>query len=161
MASARVRRALLLCLFLLGAGAQGGHAEDLVIIVNNETVLDAVSIQELSALYLGESTGIRGLNLKPVGYASGNALRAFFDARVLKMTSEQFAEHWRTKRFLGGLQKPPTNFKSILAVKRFVAEERTAVGYVSFADVDASVRMVGKVDEVPVGARNYPLHIAP
>ena len=149
---------LLICWLVLprSARAQG----DLVIIVNAQTSLEGVSSKELAALYLGDSTSIGGVNLKPVSYVAGNPLRGFFETQVLKLTAEQFAERWRSKRFLGSFTKQPTAFKSAQAVKRFVAEERGTIGYISSTDVDDSVRTIGKVDGVPVGGHDYPLHFS-
>ena len=135
----------LVLLVIAAPAPAAGDGCAIAVIVNLQTTLGPVSVQEVKALYLGEITGIQSKNLRPVGYVAGTPIRSLFDQTVLDMTSEQFAEHWRSKRFLGSFQKQPTAFKSVAAVKKFVAEVEGSIGFVPCSEADASVRTILKL----------------
>jgi len=132
-------------LLALASPTVAGEDCAIAVIVNLQTALPSASVADVRALYLGETTGIQSKNLRPVGYVAGTPIRTLFDTAVLDMTSEQFAEHWRSKRFLGSFQKQPIAFKSVPAVKKFVAEVEGSIGFVPCSEADASVRTILKL----------------
>jgi len=133
----------------------------LVIIVHPQTEIDDLSMPELRDLYLGNVEEIKGIRLKPIMYTANTPIRILFESLVLKRDPEAFAQHWRSKRFLGSWQKQPTSFKSTKAVKAFVAEEKGAIAYIPLSEIDATVRQVQKIDGREVGDRAYPLRSTP
>jgi ABC-type phosphate transport system substrate-binding protein len=153
--------AILCALIALGASAAHASERALVLVTNLKTPLPNVSVTELRALYLGESMTLGGQSFRAINYTAGNPFRNAFEEHILRMTDEQFANHWRSKRFLGSFQKQPASFKSAEAVKRFVAAERDAIGYIPKASVDNTVNVVPKLDSIPVGAKSYPLLLPP
>ena len=74
--------------------------------------------------------------------------------------------YWKSQRFLGFGDSQPISFESIEAIRTYVARQEAALGYVPFAAVDASVRIVEsfdgrKIDAGSVSAADYPLSFAP
>ena len=81
-----------------------------------------------------------GSPIVPVNRESGSHEREVFSTRVLRMTAARLAIYWNERYFEGTL--PPITLSSNIAVKRYVAHERSAVGYVPPEEVDASVKVV-------------------
>jgi len=160
----RIIRCLSFWVLALALATSSANAQDknlLVVIVGPKTPLDQVSIKELRDLYLGNVTAIQGVSLKPVNFSANSQERLTFEKLVLLMTSDQFTEHWRTKRFLNTFQKQPSVFKSAQAVRSFVSDEPGTMGYIPLSDVDPTVRAVRKVDGHDLADKAYPLRINP
>ncbi len=81
----------------------------------------------------------------PVNREAQSTARAAFVRIVFGGTARQHAVYWNRQYFLGVL--PPATLASDEAVKRFVASERLAIGYVDPSIVDASVRVVLRLSD--------------
>jgi len=116
----------------------------LVIVVHPERSVE-LGIEEVAHIYLRrrrfweDGTPIVALNREP-----GTATRALFSRRVLRADPSQLEEYWNQKYFEGIF--PPTVLSSGAAVKRYVAADRNAIGYIDSSEADQSVRVVLKVD---------------
>jgi len=75
----------------------------------------------------------------PLNREAGSKLREAFSQRVFDSSSAALAEYWNEQYFLGMF--PPATLSSTLAVKRYVAVEPNAIGYVESAAVDGTVRV--------------------
>lgn len=125
----------------LARGAVGTAAEpSLVVIVHpNRTV--ALAIGDVRHIYLGrhrfwdDGSAIVALNLP-----AGTALRERFSQRVLRGDSAELTAYWNERYFHGVF--PPAVLSSSDAVKRYVASEPGAIGYIEATEVDSSVRVV-------------------
>ena len=150
---------LLICLLLAVNGAAGFGQQDsrLVIVVNPRTPLTQVGLKELKELYLGEISRLGGHEMVPVNHAAHTPIRLAFEKQVLRMNADEFAQHWKARRFLDTSQKQPTVFRSVESVKTFVAAEKGAIGYLPYSATDASVLVIRKVDNIDLTAKEYPL----
>ena len=74
----------------------------------------------------------------------GTAGRASFSRRVLRADPGQLRAYWDQQYFAGIF--PPAVLSSGAAVKRYVAADRDAIGYVDSSEVDDSVRVVLKIE---------------
>lgn len=105
----------------------------------------SLSVDELAQIYLrrkrlwGDGDPIVPLNL-----ASGMALRARFSQRVLRQSEARLADYWN-RRYFDGLM-PPATLASTAAVRRYVAADPGAIGYVPAAEADPSVRVILYLD---------------
>jgi hypothetical protein len=81
-----------------------------------------------------------GTAITPLNLAAGTALRDRFTRLVLKQTDARLAEYWNRQYFYGVL--PPTALASTAAIRRYVASDRNAVGYLPVTEVDRTVRVV-------------------
>ena len=105
----------------------------------------ALGIEDVAHIYLRkrrfweDGAPIVALNREP-----GSATRALFSHRVLRTDPSQLEEYWNQKYFEGIF--PPTVVSSGAAVKRYVAADRNAIGYIEWSEVDDSVRVVLKVE---------------
>ena len=80
-----------------------------------------------------------GSPIVPLNREAGSKLREIFSQRIFGSSSEALAGYWNEQYFLGMF--PPATLSSTLAVKRYVAAEPNAIGYVESAAVDGTVRV--------------------
>lgn len=81
--------------------------------------------------------------------------RTLFDQAVLNMTPEEVAHYWVDQRIRSGL-RPPRAVTSVVLLRQVIALMPGAIGYLTPADLDPSVRAIsvdGKSPETP----RYPL----
>jgi ABC-type phosphate transport system substrate-binding protein len=80
-----------------------------------------------------------GAPIVPLNREAGSSIREVFSRKVFGMSSEELAAYWNAQYFLGTF--PPATLSSTEAVKRYVASDRNAIGYVEQASVDSTVRV--------------------
>jgi len=137
-ASARVA-ALLISL------AEPLAAEELVVIVHPTRDV-SLGIDQLAQIYLKQRGRWPGGDpIVPVNRESTSAVRSQFASAVLGQTPQQLAVYWNRQYFHG--VQPPATLASDEAVKRFVASEPRAIGYIRAQVLDASVRIVLRLPE--------------
>jgi ABC-type phosphate transport system substrate-binding protein len=100
-----------------------------------------LSIEEVAQIYLRRKRfWDDGSAIVPLNLPSGTSLRAHFSGRVLHQTEPRLADYWNRQYFYGIL--PPATLASTEAVRRYVASDPNAIGYVPIAEVDGTVRVV-------------------
>jgi len=95
---------------------------------------DVANIYLRKRRFWDDGSPIVALNREP-----GSVARERFSRTVLGGPSADFAAYWNEQYFQGIL--PPVTLSSSAAVKRYVASERNAIGYIDAVDVDASVHV--------------------
>lgn len=125
-------RRLLLYALLAAAGAV--HADVVVIVHPSNPV--RLGAAQVAQIYLGRLD-----MLKPVDQLGNTALRAEFYRKVAGMDLAQVKAAW-SKLIFTGRAIPPRELSGSAAVKRAVAADLDAIGYIERADVDASVRVL-------------------
>ena len=133
-------RVSLLALFLACAWATPATGESLTVIVHPERRAD-LDLDELVQIYLKKRRFWNdGTAVVPVNREAGSAVRSAFDRAVLGAEARRLPVYWNREYFRGVL--PPATLASGAAVKRFVASEIRAIGYIRSSGVDGSVRAV-------------------
>lgn len=133
-------RASLLGLLVAVAIARPALAEDLAVIVHAERKT-LLTVEQVAQIYLKKRRfWDDGERIVPVNRDSGSAAREWFVRRVFGPSAQQLVVYWNRQYFQGVL--PPATLASDEAVKRFVAGEPLAIGYVHPRVVDGSVRVV-------------------
>jgi ABC-type phosphate transport system substrate-binding protein len=126
---------------LLSLALWGGsrlHAEELVVIVS--PAAPAINKEELRDLYLGRGSGWTLLDQDAT-----SAIYVEFYKRVIGRDPAQVKAIWSKILFTGrGL--PPKQLPDSGTVKKAVAANPNAVGYIEKSAVDASVKVVLAVD---------------
>lgn len=121
-------------------------AEDILVIAHPQRNV-RLDHDALAQIYLRQRRHWPGGDpIVPVNHASGSPVREEFARAVLERTPEQLAIYWNRQYFLGVL--PPGTFVSDEAMKRFVASERRAIGYIRASALDDSVRVVLRLPEI-------------
>jgi hypothetical protein len=128
----------------------------LVPIVASNSAMTDVSLGTLRRVFLSEPvSGPGGLRLVGFNQPAGSRGRESFDRVVLGMDPEQVARYWVDQRIRGGA-RPPRQVNSVSLLRQVISRFPGAVGYLSPADLDASVRALtinGAAPEAP----QYPL----
>ena len=135
---------IILALAVLAASGVADPQEPVAIIVHPDRRVE-LSLEALAQVYLrrkrfwDDGSTIIPLNLPPQA-----ALRARFSERVLDQAETRLADYWNRQYFHGIL--PPATLASTQAVLRYVAADPNAIGYVPVSEVDASVRVVLRLE---------------
>jgi ABC-type phosphate transport system substrate-binding protein len=129
--------------FLLAVTALAGVAQADIAIVVNPANANAVSSDDLNRLFLGRASNFAdGTKATPLNLSEGQAARDEFDNKVLSRSSSQLKAYW-SKLVFTGKGTPPKELADDAAIKAAVAADPTAIGYISSASVDGSVKVVG------------------
>jgi ABC-type phosphate transport system substrate-binding protein len=123
---------------LLAAMAAPARAE-LVIIVNPQNPATRMFPSQAAQFFLGGS-----VLFTPVEQPEGSPIRAEFDKKVLEKTPAQVEAIW-SKIVFTAKGKPPKECKSSAEVKKSVAENVNAIGYIEKAAVDDTVKVIATV----------------
>jgi ABC-type phosphate transport system substrate-binding protein len=121
---------VLLTAFTIPASAE------LVVIVNPQNSANAMTPEQVSQVFLGKSS-----SLTPVDQSASSAIRTEFYKKVTDKDATQVKALW-SKLIFTGKGVPPKELGSSTDVKKAVATDPNAIGYVEKASVDASVKMV-------------------
>ena len=132
----------LFCLWLLVLPCQA----DIVVVVNPQNPVAMLGHRELVDIYMGRTQHFpNGALVLRLDQAPDSAVReAFYRALVNKSVGEVKA-YW-AKMLFTGRASPPQVVDSSTSVLNAVRENANAIGYLDSADVDGSVRIVGRVD---------------
>lgn len=115
----------------LAAAAASAHA-DIVVIVN--PAAGSLTADQVSDIFLG-----RNASFTPVDQAEGSPLRADFYKKATGRDPAQVKAVWSRLVFSGKAQ-PPKEYADAAAVKKAVAADPKAVGYIDKSALDGSVK---------------------
>jgi ABC-type phosphate transport system substrate-binding protein len=142
-----IRQSVICSIFLVSglfmtnvAGAQ------VAVIVNPKSTTAQMTADQVSAIFLGKTRALPGGGVaQPVDLPASAPERDQFYLKVTGKTASQVKAIWSRLVFSGkGL--PPKELGTAADVKRFVATNPNAIGYIEKSAVDASVRVVLSVD---------------
>lgn len=142
-AAARLRRLLRQALWLLAlALAAPAGADDIVVIVHRDNP-HLVDLNYVQQLYVGAVRGWPdGGTALVLDQPDGSAAREAFSANVLRRSPANVRAVWAQNIFTG--RGFPPRVASEDEVKRLVAANRRAIGYIRASELDASVRAIGR-----------------
>jgi len=130
-----------LLLAVAGAGPARA-ASDLVVIVSARSQVATLRSDQVAALFLGQSMRFPdGAEAAPLDQRIGAPLRDEFYLRVTGKTPALLKAHW-SKMVFTGRGQPPGELPDSAAVRRKVAADPNAIGYVDRGALDPSVRAV-------------------
>ena len=124
---------------LMAAASAIPAQAELVIIVNPQNPATRMFPSQAAQFFLGGS-----VQFTPVEQAEGSPIRAEFCKKVLDKTPDQVEAIW-SKIVFTAKGKPPKLYKSSADVKKAVAENVNAIGYIEKSAVDDSVKVVATV----------------
>jgi len=127
-------------MMLLAAGlVMGGapvFAAELVVIVNPKNPATRMFSEQAAQFFLGKST-----LFTPIEYDDGVPIRNEFYAKVLQKDAAQVKTIW-SKLVFTGKGTAPKEYKSAAEVKKAVAADVSAIGYIDKSAVDDSVKVI-------------------
>jgi hypothetical protein len=95
---------------------------------------------QIANVYLGRST-----ELKPLDLPESNAARQYFYKKATDRDAAQVKAVWSRITFTGQ-GKPPKELADAAAVKKAVAADPKAIGYILKSDVDSTVKVILTLD---------------
>ena len=117
-------------------------AADVVVIVNRDNPITTLSKEDAKRIYLGKDKSFpNGEKVRAADQAEGNAARDKFYAAVVEKTDAQIKAYWSQLIFTGK-GTPPDMIGGDSAVKKWVAEHKSGIGYVDASAVDGSVKVL-------------------
>ena len=122
----------------------------LAIIVNTQNPVDALSLDDLRRMLLGEVT--RWPDGRKITIAMRDAGQPERDAvlrLVCRMSDQDFTRYLLQATFRGELQSAPKVLDTPTGVRRFVFNVPGAIGYVRGDEVDGSVKVLKITGAVP------------
>ncbi|MFG6456770.1 hypothetical protein [Roseateles sp. BYS96W] len=129
-----------LAFFALAAQAQ------VAVIVNPKSAAASMTADQVASIFLGKSATLpSGATAMPADQAEGSAVREHFYAKVAGKQAAQVKAAW-SRLVFSGKATPPKELSSSAEVKKFVAANPDAIGYIEKSAVDGSVKAVLTVD---------------
>lgn len=133
---------LTLCL-LLAASAISVRAEaEVVVIVSAKSSITHLTAEQTAKIFLGKvDTFPDGSTAFPIDQREGNAIRDEFYSKVVHKSSSQVTAYWAKVIFTGD-SRPPQMLENNIAVRKAVAANPNAIGYIDRSAVNRSVRVI-------------------
>jgi len=132
--------AVLGALFLLAGQARA----EVVVVMSAKAGVDTLSQAQVSQIFLAKSNSLPGgAQATPIDQEEGDAARDEFYKKVAGRDAAQLKAYWAQLMFTGKAQRPK-HVAGDDAVKKAVAANPGAIGYINAAAVDASVKVVLK-----------------
>jgi len=120
----------------MGLVLAGNVRAELVVVANKASQVAKLSAEQVSDCYLGKST-----DFLPVDQEKSSPLRHDFLEKVASKKEAQYEALWAKLEFSGkGIR--PKALPSDAAVKKAVAADPNAIGYIDKAAVDPTVKVV-------------------
>ncbi len=136
----RLAAAAALCLGSAGVFAQ------VAVVVNSKSPLASMTADQVSGIFLGKSNTLpSGATAVPLDLPDSNAARELFYTKVTGKSTAQVKAAW-SRLVFSGKATPPKELPSSADVKKFVASNPDAIGYIEKSAVDASVKVVFSAD---------------
>lgn len=123
-----------LALCLLGAGAEP-------VVVANPALAHKATVDEIKALFLGQSNALPGSGAVQVGMPKEGKLREDFVVGYVGKNEKQYKAIW-TQLIFTGRATAPKQFDNEDELKKWVASTPNGVGILDSSKVDASVRVI-------------------
>ncbi len=119
-------------------------ANRMAVIVHADRIVQ-LDLEQIAQIYLKRRRFWAGGDaIVPVNREAGSSAREAFTLEVLRIETSQLGVYWNREYFRGVL--PPATLASDEAIRRFVARDRRAIGYVDARLIDDSVRVVLYID---------------
>jgi ABC-type phosphate transport system substrate-binding protein len=132
--------ALALALSAVGAQAQ------VAVIVNSKSATASMTADQVAGIFLGKTAALpSGATAVAADQSETSALREQFYGKVTGKQAAQVKAAW-SRLVFSGKGTPPKELASSAEVKKFVAANPDAIGYIEKSAVDGTVKVVLTVD---------------
>lgn len=115
---------------------------DVVVVVSAKSAISSLTSEQATKIFLGKTeTFPGGGNAIPIDQTEGNSVRDEFYSRIVHKNPAQVSAYW-TKIIFTGDGYPPRQMDGDADVRKAVAGNPNAIGYINRSAVDSSVRVV-------------------
>lgn len=127
-------------------GFAGAAQAQVAVIVNPKSAAASMTADQVASIFLGKSTTLpSGATAAPVDQPESAAVREHFYTKVTGKQAAQVKAAW-SRLVFSGKATPPKEVANSAEVKKFVAANPDAIGYIEKSAVDGSVKVVLSVD---------------
>jgi ABC-type phosphate transport system substrate-binding protein len=136
-----ILRAFAAALFALGM-TLGGEAAlaDVVAVVSAKSAITSLTADQVADIFLGRVSRFpNGLLAVPIDLRDGAPERDRFYARIAGKSPAQVKAYW-SKIIFTGRGQPPKAVSSDIDMKKLIAANLTAIGYIDASMLDSTVR---------------------
>lgn len=121
--------------------ASNAYAE-VVVIVSAKSSIMHLTAEQTARIFLGKTSSFPDdRDAVPIDQAVGSNIRDEFYSKVVHKSSPQVSAYWAKAIFTGD-GRPPEILEGNAAVRKAVANNLHAIGYIDKSAVDKSVRIV-------------------
>lgn len=115
---------------------------EVVVVVSAKNSITSLTTEQTAKIFLGKiDTFPNGGNVIPIDQADGSAIKNEFYSKAAHMNSAQLTAYWAKIIFTGNGQ-PPKLVEGNEAVRKAVANNPNAIGYIDKNVVDSTVRII-------------------
>jgi len=115
---------------------------DMVTVVSAESSVAELQQHELINIFLGKTQRLSdGTQVVPIDLREGSPLREEFYRRYAGKSPAQMKSYW-SRMIFTGRGRPPKSLSDSLEIKRWLAVQPRAIGYIDRALVDTTVKVV-------------------
>ena len=129
---------------LLGSISLGASAQ-VAVIVSPKSSVASLTADQIASMYLGKFNGLPGGLTQAIDLAEPSPVREQFYTKATGKNGAQVKAIWARLAF-SGKASPPRELASAADVKKLVAANPEAIGYIEKSAVDASVKTVLMLD---------------
>lgn len=137
-----LRNCLALALCLAASMIAASAKADVVVVVSARSAVTSLTAEQAAKIFLGKvDTFPSNGTAIPLDQPEGSAIRDEFYAKVAHKSSTQLTAYWAKIIFTGD-GRPPRQLEGSAAVRKSVANNPNAIGYIDKSEVDSSVRVI-------------------
>jgi ABC-type phosphate transport system substrate-binding protein len=115
---------------------------DVVAVVSSKSTVTTLNRSQVEDIFLGKTTRFPdGSRAEPIDQSEGTTVRDEFYTKLTGKSAAQMKAYW-SKIIFTGRGQPPKTLPNAAEVKKRLAENPAAIGYIDVKLVDASVRVV-------------------
>lgn len=131
---------LLLAMLSLAFSAQA----EVVVVVSSKSSVTSLTAEQTAKIFLGKVVTFPNERTAfPIDQPEGSAIRDEFYSKVAHKNSSQLTAYW-AKIIFTGEGRPPQLISGDVAVRKAIANNPNAIGYIDKSAVNHSVRVVLK-----------------
>ncbi|HUP30565.1 MAG TPA: phosphate ABC transporter substrate-binding protein [Usitatibacter sp.] len=139
----KIRRILAFqILGLMAAWGWPAHAQEVVAVVSARSPVTALNAGQVADIFLGKTSRFPdGSQAVPIDLVEDSPARDRFYAQYAGKSPAQVKAHW-SKIIFTGRGQPPRQANSPSEVKKIIADNPNAIGYIDQSQVDNSLRVL-------------------
>jgi ABC-type phosphate transport system substrate-binding protein len=139
-----VRNSLMFSLLLAIPTFAASAKADVVVIVSSKSHIKSLTAEQTAKIFLGKiGTFPDGQAAVPIDQPDGSDIRDEFYTKVVHKSPSQLTAYWAKIIFTGD-GHPPKRLAGNIAVRKAIAGDPNAIGYIDKNAVNRSVRIVLK-----------------
>jgi len=137
-----LRYCLILPLLLAMAAFVASVQAEVVVVVSSKSTVKTLTAEQTAKIFLGKVvTFPNGQAALPIDQPEGSAVRDEFYSKVARKNPSQITAYWAKIIFTGD-SRPPMLLADSVAVRKAIAKNPNAIGYIDKSAVNRSVRVV-------------------